>query len=382
MPPREPDDHAMTKNPPLRSRAFTLIELLVVIAIIALLIAILLPALGKARKAAKVAICQNNMHQLVTAQMSYTADYKGNLASMNWFPGKGNSAFADLQSAPTDSWLLTEGKQASDIIRRRRPTATPIPLVQNRFFNRNYWHLTLIDGGYFGDTNPVQKAVGCPDDDWVLRWQKNPDDYTALVGSSPEPSANPAGAYEWYRPFWSTYQLVPVAWAPDKHAGINGSVTTLSQIVDRHHLFWGGGSSPGQLPLGQRKIDEAAFASQKVFIFDVFDRHGWKRPIWHAHYLASQPLAFFDGSVRFLKTKNCRPGWNPDYPTFNYSTPVANPSSPSLSDRRTYTYDPSTGFPGYDWPTVSGAATETVTSYFRWTLGGLGGVDYTSDGKR
>ena len=78
---RSPADHG-----------FTLVELLVVISIIFLLISVLLPALAKARRQAKVAACSSQERQIHIGLMAYTADTQGHYmptTSLNFVGGLG-----------------------------------------------------------------------------------------------------------------------------------------------------------------------------------------------------------------------------------------------------------------------------------------------------
>ncbi len=93
-----------------RRDAFTLIELLVVISIIALLVGILLPALGAARRSAQRTVCKSNLRQFGIMATAFAADSKGVLPRCFSPNDNENRAILDRINADTDqtTTLLNE----------------------------------------------------------------------------------------------------------------------------------------------------------------------------------------------------------------------------------------------------------------------------------
>jgi prepilin-type processing-associated H-X9-DG protein/prepilin-type N-terminal cleavage/methylation domain-containing protein len=82
---------------------FTLVELLVVIGIIALLISILLPALGRVRESASTVKCQSNLRQIAQAYLQYNIDNEGKGMRLSLTPPPSDGGGYVM-------YLLSEGK--------------------------------------------------------------------------------------------------------------------------------------------------------------------------------------------------------------------------------------------------------------------------------
>lgn len=345
-----------------RNKAFTLIELLVVIAIIALLIGILLPALGQARRSAQNVVAQANARSLNTGAANYAGDSDDRIFSFTW---RGGERYINLKNgkeklAPNDT--VAAAWQAQNILQRatgRLKGQGAFIAPEQRLMHRRYSHLVLLD--YLTDRQPEPIAAS-PFDKNLINWQENPLEYIEPGNSFPygngqpeEPGYDtdgnwtPTGIKQLW-PFASTYQMVPSAWNTD---GINGA-NTYTPVEDTPHLFQAIQAGP---TLGRRKMTQVAHPSGKVMLFEEFDRFSDPAGLYFAYPEAKANLAFFDGSVRQEETQDSNAGWNP-----------RSPDQPWLQ-----TYVPLDTFP------LPKGGLGDQTKYcqrYRWTRNGLQGIDF------
>ncbi|MBL0869792.1 MAG: type II secretion system protein [Phycisphaerales bacterium] len=356
----------MTNRPasPARS-AFTLIELLVVIAIIALLVSILLPALGNARRLARQTLCFGNVKQYTLASLSYATDHRELINGfvppeqspdgrflLRKFAGTGVPETVEFFGDPFE-WSAGRGY---DIIRRySAPENVAISDVLNWVPQILYSHLPMVE--YLGRRLP-EPGVICPEDLKRKDMQQNP--------LNPSGSGDDAARL----PYSSSYEYSIHTAIPDRD--VSGSAV-FRQGSNQGGFSTGVPSDP-RWRLGRRRISEVRSPSQKAAWTEQYAWHTSKSansPAFFMNSTAQNLVSYFDGSTRLSNAVDANMGGYTLAPAGIAVTPL------------TIKYDANFSHAKYAWTTGNDSFTPTgadrsMRGQYRWTLDGLRGIDQPS----
>ncbi len=340
------------------SRAFTLIELLVVIAIIALLVAILLPALGEARCTAKAALNASNLNQYCTATHSYASEFQDRIWSFTWRAAAGaqprnfRTQFADLQSPGED--VQAAHFQAVDIIRRRAPNHENFPQQDNWIPHILYSHLVLID--YLGGRLP-EPIVRSPMDTLRASWAED-----AIAAGNQLAAAGIAAPGNARWPYSSSYTISTATFTPDKFTSAGGELRSVSW-----NTFTYNPGTNSSYRLGNRRLSDVQFPGQKIHAYEYIDRTSCRqtRYVPYMHGSAKMTATSFDGHTKIHKAVDLQKG---GYTRFNASATGGVEVAP-------IDYTPNTIIGDPLW-IGNTAMANGRPPFARHTIGGLKGTDH------
>lgn len=347
-----------TRSFPIPARAFSLLELIVSIVAVVTVGAAIAPAMASMRGEGHNAQSQANLMEIGQGRDQYAADNKDRIFTYTWRAGESYTLPTGQTRIPV-TYQEAAALQNQEILMRRTGRINGVfKILSNdgRLPHRRYSHLALMDYMAGDDDGAfVSSRFADPADGDLLNWQQRQLDYGP--GSSVPYVGEVRNGYDqnsswsdrailqrWA--FASSYQVVPFSWQGD------GPDNVYIPTSSSPHLF----VRVGDPDLSGRYLSEVAFPAQKVHMFEEFDREQKRFP-YFAYNIAISEKLMFDGSI------NSQPS--------RQANDSVNPAQPDVIWKQRYV--PLDTFP---IPLGGFGDSSLLNMRYRWTEGGLQGVDY------